>query len=469
MDRASEQLQLLRKKAGDTLDQIRRLLDEPPTLNSPSALETHERHLVALTDELAGVGMAISVQHALATDSLQTAAEELVRSQKRFKDDGARLCTLMFHRGGPQTIASVYYRRKAKGASARGKGVWPGLLLLGFFQHRSPTANAVLAIWASAVSSLKEARDLLERQGVEIDVKTLRNIVYRFGQRARLALSTVPFTVPDTPQPGRCIVVSTDGGRIRIRTNKKGHPTAKGRRRYHAQWREPRLLHICCYRPDGTPDKEFCPIIDGTLDGPDAVFLLLRHYLRAFSLRDTDKVLLIADAAPWIWVRFEALVADGSLFPARIFQLVDFYHAVQHLRAFADACTHWKPSVRTRWFNQSKAFLKKGDAQTIIQRMEKTIEQRRRRSKVLAEHAGYFRKNRHRFSYAWARRRRLPIGSGPMESAVRRVINLRLKGPGIFWHEESANAILLLRSFYKANRWNQLQNAALSPTIDLLQ
>jgi hypothetical protein len=101
--------------------------------------------------------------------------------------------------------------------------------------------------------------------------------------------------------------------------------------------------------------------------------------------------------------------------------------------------------------------------------MDKTITERRRRSKTLHEHANYFRKHQHRFSYAWARRRRRPIGSGPMESAVRRVINLRLKGPGIFWHEESANALLLLRSFYKANRWNQLQNIALSPMIDLLQ
>jgi hypothetical protein len=38
-----------------------------------------------------------------------------------------------------------------------------------------------------------------------------------------------------------------------------------------------------------------------------------------------------------------------------------------------------------------------------------------------------------------------------MESAVRRVINLRLKGPGIFWHEEHAEQMLLLRAYYKSN------------------
>ncbi len=56
--------------------------------------------------------------------------------------------------------------------------------------------------------------------------------------------------------------------------------------------------------------------------------------------------------------------------------------------------------------------------------------------------------------------KKLPIGSGGVESGIRRVINLRLKGPGIFWHEDSVDAMLLLRSYYKAGRWNVLQNMA---------
>lgn len=45
---------------------------------------------------------------------------------------------------------------------------------------------------------------------------------------------------------------------------------------------------------------------------------------------------------------------------------------------------------------------------------------------------------------------KFPLGSGAIESAMRRVVNLRLKGGGIFWHESNANALLLLRSYYKA-------------------
>ena len=71
-------------------------------------------------------------------------------------------------------------------------------------------------------------------------------------------------------------------------------------------------------------------------------------------------------------------------------------------------------------------------------------------------------KNQSRMAYAKLIAMKLPIGSGAMESTVRRVVNLRLKGPSIFWCRASAEAILLLRSYYKAGRWNMLKCMATS-------
>jgi hypothetical protein len=59
----------------------------------------------------------------------------------------------------------------------------------------------------------------------------------------------------------------------------------------------------------------------------------------------------------------------------------------------------------------------------------------------------------------------LPIGSGAIESAIRRVLNQRIKGPAIYWKEESAQAIILLRSYFKAGRWNTLKRIALAPKL----
>src|SRR5262249_470716 len=55
-------------------------------------------------------------------------------------------------------------------------------------------------------------------------------------------------------------------------------------------------------------------------------------------------------------------------------------------------------------------------------------------------------------AYARLLAMKLPIGSGAIESTVRRVVNLRLKGPSLFWCRANAEAILLLRSYYKAGR-----------------
>ncbi len=58
---------------------------------------------------------------------------------------------------------------------------------------------------------------------------------------------------------------------------------------------------------------------------------------------------------------------------------------------------------------------------------------------------------------------KLPIGSGAIESAIRRVINLRLKGPCIFWCKGHAEELLMLRSYYKSGRWNLFKKMAHSP------
>ncbi len=59
----------------------------------------------------------------------------------------------------------------------------------------------------------------------------------------------------------------------------------------------------------------------------------------------------------------------------------------------------------------------------------------------------------------------LPIGSGAMESAIRRVVNLRLKGASIFWHHKAAEGVLLLRCLFKAGRWEMLKNLTFSKRL----
>ena len=91
------------------------------------------------------------------------------------------------------------------------------------------------------------------------------------------------------------MVVSLDGGRVRVRRKKRGPKTKKGRNRFHTDWKEPKLLILYVVGDDGRPSQTWAPIIDGTLRGPEAVFALLLSYARQIGLNAADKVLFIAD------------------------------------------------------------------------------------------------------------------------------------------------------------------------------
>src|SRR5437870_5616206 len=106
----------------------------------------------------------------------------------------------------------------------------------------------------------------------------VRLIAYRSVARARLAQQIERTAFADSVA-GRRVVISSDGGRLRLRETKRGPKTTKGRRRSPGAWREPKVLLIYVVDAEGKCASSFAPVIDATLKGPDAVFALLRTSL----------------------------------------------------------------------------------------------------------------------------------------------------------------------------------------------
>ena len=287
----------------------------------------------------------------------------------------------------------------------------------------------------------------------------LRRHAYRYAARARAAQQSAACGLLDRVT-GKRVVVSLDGGRVRVRRKKRGPKTKKGRNRFHTDWKEPKLLILYVVGDDGRPSQTWAPIIDGTLRGPEAVFALLLSYARQIGLNAADKVLFIADGAPWIWRRIQRLIAALGLSPTQVLGLIDFYHAAKQL-SDAVKLRHWSATQRTRWLNRTRGLLKRARVDEVITALRELC--RGRTAGKIRTHLNYFLKNRHRFAYTTMVGLGLPRGSGAVESAIRRVINLRIKGASIYWLPESVDAILLLRSFYKSGRWNCLQRMAMTP------
>jgi hypothetical protein len=257
---------------------------------------------------------------------------------------------------------------------------------------------------------------------------------------------------------GRRVVVSVDGGRVRLRENKRGPKSKKRRTRYKGAWREPKLLIIYVVDAQGKLEKRFAPLIDGTFQGTDAVYQLIQSDLESLSIQQADQVLFVADGAHWIWNRIPDLVAALGLDLQRVHELIDFYHAVEHLGKVATLCKRWPATERKAWVGKQRRLLLKGQVEQVVQAVQSLC--RGRNSKAITTERDYFVRNRQRMAYPTLKSLRLPIGSGAIESAVRRVINLCLKGPCIFWYRENAEKMLMLRSYYKAGRWNLLKRTA---------
>src|SRR5215467_10004829 len=69
--------------------------------------------------------------------------------------------------------------------------------------------------------------------------------------------------------------------------------------------------------------------------------------------------------------------------------------------------------------------------------------------------------------YVTLEARKLSIGSGQVESAVRRVISLRFKAPGSFWREMTVSGLMHLRAAFKAGRWDEIMIGVITDTFQV--
>ena len=264
-------------------------------------------------------------------------------------------------------------------------------MVLGIYDRCTPKLASDASRAVAMLSSLAEAQAQLRSEGIALDIKTLRSTAYRYAARARAAQQSAACGLLDRVT-GKRVVVSLDGGRVRVRRKKRGPKTKKGRNRFHTDWKEPKLLILYVVGDDGRPSQTWAPIIDGTLRGPEAVFALLLSYARQVGLNVADKVLFIADGAPWIWRRLQRLIAALGLSPTQVLGLIDFYHAAKQL-SDAVKLRRWSATQRTRWLNRTRGLLKRARVDEVITALRELC--RGRTAGKIRTHLNYFLKNRH--------------------------------------------------------------------------
>ena len=158
---------------------------------------------------------------------------------------------------------------------------------------------------------------------------------------------------------------------------------------------------------------------------------------------------MLGDGAPWIWN-----LADTYL--PGVPQLLDFYHAAEHLYATAQAV--WPESaIAKRWWQQRLDQLRCGQEANFFAALQLLAKRHRTQDPAVSPQRllKYFQDNRERLNYRWALRQHLPIGSGQVESAARHIVQQRLKQSGMRWSDFGAQAILNLRTLHRNGEFEQ--------------
>ena len=415
--------------------------------------------MTRLHQRLAGLREGMGLLKLAGSAKMQAQAAKLAKSQpKTFHSQGPRPKTVQLTGGVTVTLHVTYYHRfqcpeKAKNKKAN-RGMFPMLILLGIANGFTAGVRQRMMKCAALLGSYEEAVQMLDDEGIRICVNTLRKVTAGMGEMLARLTKSGSVKVSGNAA-GRRIVVTTDGGRVRLREKRRGK-TKKGHKRFKPAWREPRLFMIYATDDKGKIDTTFTPIIDGSLGSCDQLFRLLLTYLKALNVTKASKVLFIADGAKWIWSRVPTLIKSLGLTAEQTQQRIDYWHAVEYLGKLVESSS-LKDTEKTQWRKTQKNRLYRGDIGLVVIAIEQLIGETPSEDQMTWKN--YFVNHgltHRRMDYPMSVNSHLPIGSGAIESAVRRVINLRVKSNATYWLRENAETIIRFRAWIKAGRAEEL-------------
>jgi hypothetical protein len=434
-------------------------------LRTSADLAKWEQQIADLGRKLASVRLGLALIRAANSPEMRTQERQFIKSlPKKYHSQGTRQKKIVLPGNVTVTLWVTYYHRCQSGGGSR-RGLFPMLLLLGITGRYTPQMRKRMAKAAALLGSYDEAVVMLAEEGITISVNQLRDVTAGMGQMLQRMTDQGSLTAAGSVS-GRRIVVSMDGGRVRLRERRRGK-TKKGRKRFAPKWREPRLFIIYAVDDEGRMADDFAPVIDGSLGSCDQLFALLLAYLQGFKLTEAARVLFVADGAAWIWRRIPKLMKALGLKDEQVQQLIDFWHAMEYLGKIAESKL-LKGARKTHWLKIQKKRLWRGEIGTVVEELQSLLGPRK--TKDQNTWLNYFITHgltHRRMDYSLSRAQHTPIGSGAIESAVRRVINLRVKSNAVYWLRDNAETMIRLRAWIKAGRAEELfqQTTCITPEL----
>lgn len=462
-----------------SVEEYRRILGRlqvSPPGNPGALLEREERLHSEVGRGCLDPVVAVFVQAAHARSDVRERARQYVRSipglvaQEKAKEvhvtllGGSRLALLSpYYLRRPDKSKKRPGRKRRRGKRGKaGNGCYPMLMVLGIYQRVTPALASEVARLA-VLGTYQEASASLRVRGISLDAKQISQLAGNLAQRSLdyrswcMAQTTTGYRGSGLLR-GKRLVIGVDGGRVRVRESTGGR-LKSGRRGFKACWREPKVFIIYEVDAHGKKLRRGFLRQDATLQDANGLFALLGSALRQIGAHEALSWVFVGDGAEWIWNRVPELVTAVGYSLSKVTQVVDFYHAVEHLSAIAE---HVKGAKQRReWLREAKRLLKWGLVRHLITRIKNLA--RGRKAKLIAKGASYFEDHSERMAYRRYEKSGIPLGSGAVESCIRRVVNLRFKGNSVYWRPETGEGLLHCRAQLLAGRWKELAATTFQP------
>lgn len=312
-------------------------------------------------------------------------------------------------------------------------------------------ALAKQSLWLCGQVEYAAAQQILDQIGhIPVSETTLWRCVQRWGARyaaqeqlrAQQANALPRRAVrPETPNPKR-MGVAMDGAMVNVRTE---------------GWKELKVGDVFEVALRPTTDPETGDVIEQAqavansyvahLGGPDRfgeiVWAEAQH--RGFgAVADTE---VLGDGAPWIWNQ------AGIHFGTSL-QVVDWYHAKEHLYRAAGLAWGEGTAEAIRWAKRQETPLYQGHAEHVAAALKQLAQQHRRVGAALRTEAGYFESQVRRMQYLERREEGWPIGSGMVESGCKR-FRKRFTGSGMRWNRSGLARLLPVRAALLSGRFDE--------------
>jgi hypothetical protein len=173
---------------------------------------------------------------------------------------------------------------------------------------------------------------------------------------------------------------------------------------------------------------------------------LLQAEARRRGADHVRQLVVLGDGARWIWSLADQRFPEAA-------QIVDLYHAREHLHALASLLEFIVPDPAA-WLADRLTELDNGDIEAISA-AARTYDLSGPKADEVNKQVTYFETNAHRMRYAYYRKRGMFVGSGVVEAGCKTVLGARLKRSGMHWTTRGATAIATLRCQHASRPSNQ--------------